>query len=70
VLDLAALLSYDPTVDDFNDFITLVFRTSSSVQLNIDADGNNSGTDVIIELLQVTGVSLSDMINDGNIVLF
>jgi hypothetical protein len=71
VLDLAALLSYDPNNSnhDINDFITLTDNGINTF-VNIDADGNASGIDVSIKLLGVTGVDLNTMMNDGNIVLF
>ena len=75
VLDLAALLTYDPNNPnhDINDFISFIVGSISGdtiTKLNIDANGDGSGTDVSILLRDVTGTSLSDLINDGNIVLF
>ena len=68
VLDLANLLSYN-SGDIITDFISFI-DNGVSTTLNIDADGNGSGTDVSINLDVVTGTDLNTMINDGNIVLF
>ncbi len=73
VLDLAGLLTYDPNNlnHDILDFITFVDHGSAGSVLHINANGIiGTGIDVNITLSGVTGVSLSDMINDGNIVLF
>ncbi len=72
MLDLAVLLSYDPNNPnhDILNFISII-DDGTNTKLSIDANGNGNGfTDVSIMLLQVTGVSLSDMEHDGNIVLF
>jgi Ca2+-binding RTX toxin-like protein len=69
VIDLARLLNYNQG-DDINDFITLIDNgIAGTTTLNINADGIGTDTDVTIHLT-VTGVSLTEMINDGNIVLF
>ncbi len=71
MLDLAALLSYDPNNSnhDINNFITLI-DNGIDTTVNIDSDSNAGGTDVSIHLAGVTGTDLNTMINDGNMVLF
>jgi len=70
VLDLAALLNYN-LGDNINDFIK-VFDSGRNTTLEFYVNGgmNIAPFGQKIELEGVTGVSLSDMINDGNIVLF
>jgi hypothetical protein len=66
ILDFSQLL-LNESLDDITNYITLL-DDGVNTTLQLDIEGDASGTDLVVQLNGVTGTSLDTLISNGNIV--
>lgn len=71
ILDIAGVLDFDSGLGNIlSDFVRLqtVGGTSTRVQVDIDGTGTNYGWTNFVQLQNVTGHTLTDLVNNGNLI--
>jgi Ca2+-binding RTX toxin-like protein len=68
-IDIADVISgYDPATDAIANFVQLA-TSGSDTQLKVDTDGSGTSYTQIATISGVTGLNLSDLITDGNLIV-
>ena len=70
VLDLSNVIDFDPVNDTLSDFVSIA-TGGSYTRINVDYDGTGTAHSVkaVAQLQGVTGLNLTDLVNDGNLIV-